>query len=173
MLPPKMNQEIIKNDSITIGIYTSFIKVDINEIYSVDEKEQEEFTEMIKLSILAKQLSSEELKEVERTHHNAFANRLKDVIDSGEIFDIVGAKTLPSSITKDRFFIITVNQLFHNRTTYQILFEEHDDYVWKVDFEIDKQGKLVDIICFNKSYEFAPKAIQLLKEKEKDGNLWR
>jgi len=128
---------------------------------------------MFETTVLTRELTEEESQQVTETSQNDYANRLREVMNTGEIHNMIGADGFPSAIKDDRFMIITVSEQFYNRKTYFVLFENFNDSIWLVDYEFDEDGEMKDIVCFNKSYQFSPRVIKLIYEKEKSGHYWR
>jgi hypothetical protein len=110
-----------------------------------------------------KEWTESELKNLMNTSKNEFTNHIRNRLNSDSFFEITGCKDFPKEIKKDKFVVISVNELFTKRRSYFILFDQYDDNVWRVDFKIDEHNKLKEIISFNKSDLHNEKTIALLK----------
>ena len=172
-MPPKMNFKITQNDSIKIRYVVSMTRLPFDYVYTNDEETQSNFSDQFIKDFSTRTNTPEEEEQIKATLQNTFASKLRTVMDNGEINTYIGGVDFPESITKDNFTIITVNSFFYDRVTYMVLFKHHNNVIWEVDYQLDNNGDMIDIICFNKSTLFNKKAIDRILNDENSTLYWR
>lgn len=148
---------------------------DVNNFFKTDIEGQEIIYEEMDSLYSSKSWSTEKLDQVLETSQNEFVQLIRERLNSMMIFSTIGCKEFPENIADEKFIVVSVNELFPNRISYFILFESFDQYVWRVDFEINEAGEPLNILSFNKSALHNSKSIELFKRLfQIDGyDFWR